>query len=374
MRDEELLRQVDQSAMKGADGRPLLHLTIAATFYYFRDDIAASRRNVVACFWDYLNLAGDYLDFYAMHGKGKHIFDENAAQSIMDAYDETPHGRAMQFYTYGAENKLDASALSVQALDAPDWQIELGKKHGRERGISYISFRFPLCYFAFTGKSFIDFLDRCAERLKPFYGFAGIGPGVPFDHTEIAKLSPTLFMLAWAMPEFEIEQQPTSVFAHEGLRPVSWFTALGLEEIEGLGGLAKLREQLPEAEGFHVHAHDAGVTIRAGQEPLPGRRLFGTKEEFLAGHLKAPQAPGDILASAQDALGRDAVAGLQRLASGDMLDIPKAPREVYPLLYTLAEVLRPLRAEDPYQLQQEFYGLPYFDKARTLQYYERFGP
>lgn len=372
MVDRELQDWMDRTAMTGDDGKQALHLVVTARFHYFRDDVGQARQDVVACLRDYLDMTESHMTLWAMHGRDKRRFDERSFETIANTYATLPHDRAMQFHVISARSKIEAASFSVDALDSPKWEIDLGKKHGRSRGISDIGFRFPLAYFAFSGQDFTRFFDRCAERLRPFYGYGGIGPGMPFDSMKINYLGPTLFMLAWAMPELEIEYFPSSTFMHEGLRPVSWSMALGREEIESVGGPERLRQELSEADGFRLYEHLNGLTIRAGAEPMPGRRLFGTWEEFLAGQPAVPSFPADILGAAGREFGEDFVAALRRMTSGQMADIPKAPRGDYPLLYKLAGLLKPLRATDPYQLQSDFYGLPYFDKARTLQYYARF--
>ncbi|MCY1427446.1 hypothetical protein D9M71_432920 [compost metagenome] len=184
-------------------------------------------------------------------------------------------------------------------------------------------------------------------------------------------------MVAWALPELEVQNIAVGIYAHEGLRPPSWITIIGVEEIAALGGLEVLQAALPVIEGFILTPYEGGLSIQAGPEPLTRAKLLGSWEEFIE---NAPSQTSSFSIDPKKMVGYAQEQGfpdkyenaLKLLLNGEFLPIPKAPREDFSLLYKLAKVLKPLRAKLPRQLHDGYYGAPYFDQARTLEYYARF--
>jgi len=347
-------------------------LALCVSFVYYHQDVTTSREAVVECMEHYLSLTGDYMTYWAMLGQHMKVYDDETAAILQKTYKNEDINKALDFYIHSGPSKEEACAFSISSLDKSAWQTNLGKT----RGTSNIRFFFPLGFFSERGDTLNEFVTFCAKRIKPYWGYAGIALSKPFELMKMNRLEPFEYMLAWAMPELDVQQLSIGVYAHQGLRPPSWITVLGSEEVEQLGGIETLAKSLPAQAGFILTPYEGGLIIQAGSEPFADRKLFGSWEEFIADDTLNRSSlnfdPELFMKGIQNEELEQKYSQVQKLLQGDLLPIPKAPRDKYPLLYKLAKVLKPLRAYPPSKLHDGFYGVPFFDEARTLEYFERY--
>ncbi len=157
-----------------------------------------------------------------------------------------------------------------QPHEAGEWEFQVFGRRGWEakmivRGTSSLRFSMPLLFVEEHPTEFQTMFVNFARRLKAIHGYAGYGLVVsvvreddnqPFE----AYLSEKLNGLDVGQP---IDASRT---AHQGIKTISWLTAVSQEMVEQVGGLGTIRSELP-MDWFAFYDYGAGLVIQAGPKP-----------------------------------------------------------------------------------------------------------
>jgi hypothetical protein len=236
---------------------------------YLRHDFEPERRRAIRdLIQRYADLAKDGLRWLMPWPKGARRVDASTISAALDASLASieDSDRSWELDLHGGEQPQAASDLGIEALLGARWEQEPPPNQ-----LSYVSFRFPLLWFADKKPGFPSFVLRACEQLEPIHGYGGIGIVTAADRFLAARFDGVVASLGERFPGLEIDY-PVShlIWVRAGIKGVNWLTILGDGEIARFGGLGALKAALPSTAT--VHAYNGGVMIQASPMPQIGDR------------------------------------------------------------------------------------------------------
>ncbi|MFN3416623.1 MAG: type VI immunity family protein [Caldimonas sp.] len=235
---------------------------ITGTLFFNDAHTLEVREAICECFGDYESIAKEHLTW---------LWREDPPEGP----DKMPYVKAQPMRTM--MKRIDESGIvsfgytsGQQPHDAGDWEFQVhGLRGWRAKmggwGLSVLRFSLPLLYVEEHPTTFQDLFVKFARRLKAVHGYGGHGlvlslvrsdDNEPFE----AYLSQHLLGLDIGGP---IEAGRS---ASQGIKTVSWLTALSHEMIGKVGGLQTLRNELP-GQWFALYDYGAGLVIQSGPKP-----------------------------------------------------------------------------------------------------------
>ncbi|MBJ9374557.1 type VI immunity family protein, partial [Acinetobacter sp. TGL-Y2] len=164
-------------------------------------------------------------------------------------------------YTSGIE-KFATGAWEFFVSGRSQWQAQ--KKNYQ----STLTFSMPIEWVGENSKAFIDLFIKCAQRLKAKHGYAGYACIISQIRSD--KNEPTeAFMArkAWAMDVGDPMLLARDLI--EGIKTVSWLTAINYEWFNSIKEEEALNSELP-MNWFIGYDYGTGIVIQAGALPLMG--------------------------------------------------------------------------------------------------------
>jgi Protein of unknown function (DUF3396) len=157
-----------------------------------------------------------------------------------------------------------------QAHDAGDWEFDVSGMRGWEakmvvRGTSALRFSMPLLYVEENPTAFQAMFVSFARRLKAIHGYGGYG--LVLSAVRLSDNQPFEAFLADKLNGLDVGHPVAGAsHAHEGIKTVSWLTAVNHEMVDQVGGLFAIRSELP-MDWFALYDYGAGIVIQAGPKP-----------------------------------------------------------------------------------------------------------
>jgi hypothetical protein len=157
-----------------------------------------------------------------------------------------------------------------EPYDAGDWEFQVFGRRGWEakmvvRGTSALRFSMPLLYVEENPTAFQAMFVNFAKRLKAIHGYGGHGLVLSAAREEDNQ--PFEAFLADKLNGLDVgEPVGASRTAQEGIKTVSWLTAVNYEMAEKIGGLSAIRSELP-MDWFALYDYGAGLVVQAGPKP-----------------------------------------------------------------------------------------------------------
>src|SRR5262249_34961343 len=251
--------------LEARDANGLLGLTsgLRCTVYLRRDFEPERRRAIRDVIRRYADVAKDGLRWLMPTAKGALRIDASTIAQALDANLASIENsdESWELDLHGGEQPEAASDLGIEALLGARWEQEPPPNQ-----LSYVSFRFPLLWFADKKPGFPTFVLRACEQLKPIHGYGGIRLVTAARPFVASHFTGVVASLAERFPGLEIDY-PTShlTWVRTGIKGVNWLTILGDGEIARFGGMDALKAALPSAATLHTY--DGGVMIQAS--PMP---------------------------------------------------------------------------------------------------------
>ena len=236
---------------------------------YLRHDFEPERRRAIReVIQQYVALAKDGLRWLMPTKKGARRIDVSTVATALDANLASieDSGDSWELHLHGGEQPEAASDLGIDVFLRARWEQEPPPNQ-----LSYVSFRFPLLWFADKKPGFPSFVLRACEQLEPLHGYGGIGLITAADRFLASHFTDMVVSLAERFPGLEIDY-PVShlIWVRAGIKGVNWLTILGEGEIARFGGLDTLKAALPSTAT--VHAYRGGLMIQASPMPQIGDR------------------------------------------------------------------------------------------------------
>ena len=236
---------------------------------YLRHDFEPERRRAIRdVIQRYVALAKDRLRWLMPAEKGACRIDASTIAAALDANLASIEDSddSWELHLHGGEQPQAASDLGIEVFLRRQWEEEPPHNH-----LSFVSFRFPLLWFADRTPGFPSFVLSACELLKPAHGYGGIGLITAADRFLAAQFEGVVTSLAERFPGLEIDYPVKHLlWVRAGIKGVNWLTILGDDEIARFGGTDTLKGALPSTAT--VHAYDGGVMIQASPMPQIGDR------------------------------------------------------------------------------------------------------
>lgn len=235
---------------------------ITGTLFFNDAHIPDVREALCACFDEYETIAKEHLTWLwrAEPPEGPDKF----------AYAKAPPMRSM--VKRMNENDLVSFAYisGKQPHEAGDWEFKVFGRRGWEakmvvRGTSALRFSMPLLYVEENPTAFQAMFLSFARRLKAIHGYGG--HGLVLSAVRMSDNQPFEAYLANMLNGLDVGHPVGgATHAHEGIKTVSWLTAVNYEMVEKVGGLSAIRSELP-MNWFALYDYGAGLVIQAGPKP-----------------------------------------------------------------------------------------------------------
>jgi hypothetical protein len=154
--------------------------------------------------------------------------------------------------------------------DAGEWEFDVSGRRGWEakmvvRGTSALRFSMPLLYVEENPTAFQSIFVNFAKRLKAVHGYGG--HGLVLSAVRLDDNQPFEAFLADKLNGLDVGHPISgATHAHEGIKTVSWLTAINYDMVKQIGGLSTIRSELPMT-WFALYDYDAGIVIQAGPKP-----------------------------------------------------------------------------------------------------------
>jgi hypothetical protein len=235
---------------------------ITGVLFFNDGHLPTARDAICACFDEYEAIAKPYLTWLwrAEPPQGPDKF----------AYAKAPPMRTMM----KRMNENDVVSFTYisgeKPHDAGDWEFQVFGRRGWEakmvvRGTSALRFSMPLLYLEENPLAFQAMFVRFAKRLNAIHGYGG--HGLVLSAVRESNNQPFEAYLADQLNGLDVgEPVAGASHAHEGIKTVSWLTAINYEMLEKIGGLTALRSELP-MDWFALYDYGTGLIIQTGPKP-----------------------------------------------------------------------------------------------------------
>ena len=235
---------------------------ITGTLFFNDAHTPEVREAICACFDEYEAIAKQHLTWLwrAEPPEGPDKFAYSKAPTLHQMMKRMDDGDLVAFtYTSGK-----------QPHDSGDWEFDVFGRRGWEakmvvRGTSALRFSMPLLYVEENPTAFHAMFVSFAKRLKAIHGYGG--HGLVLSAVRISDNQPFEAFLADKLNGLDVGHPVAgATHAHEGIKTVSWLTAVNHEIVEQIGGLSTIRAELP-MDWFALYDYGSGIVIQAGPKP-----------------------------------------------------------------------------------------------------------
>lgn len=235
---------------------------IMGTLFFNDAHLPEIREAICACFDEYESIAKKHLTWLwrSEPPEGPDKF----------AYAKAPPMRHM-IKRMDEDDLVSFAYISgIQPHDAGDWEFKVFGQRGWEakmivRGTSALRFSLPLLYIEEHPTAFQSMFVSFAKRLKAIHGYGG--HGLVLSAVRMGDNQPFEAFLADKLNGLDVGHPVSgSSHAHEGIKTVSWLTAVNYKMVEKIGGLSTIRSALP-MDWFALYDYGAGLVIQAGPQP-----------------------------------------------------------------------------------------------------------
>jgi hypothetical protein len=235
---------------------------ITGTLFFKDAHLPEVREAICACFDEYEAIAKEHLTWLwreePPEGPDKIAYPK--AKPMRDMMKRMKENDLVSFIYISGEQPHDAGDWDFQVYGLRGWKAKMG-----DWGLCALRFSMPLLYVEENPTAFQSMFVTFAKHLKAIHGYGGYGlvlsavrenDNQPFE----AFLSDKLRGLDVGHPV------GGATHAHEGIKTVSWLTAVNYEMVDKIGGLSTIRSELP-MDWFALYDYGAGLVIQAGPKP-----------------------------------------------------------------------------------------------------------
>lgn len=241
-------------------------LAVRGTLYFNGSHTPEVRSAICACFEAYEEIAKEHLAWLwrdePPSGPSKYAYAKAPAmRKMMDKMQ--PNDLASFAYSSGVKPE-DAGQWMFYVSGVRAWQVKAG-----HYGLGTLTFSFPPLFVeenpTIFQKLFVDF----ARTLKAVHGFGGLAFNLSLVRTEAnepteAYLAEKLNGIDAGDPVLMGTRKKYDIKDH--IKTIGWLTAINYEMAEKVGGLARLRSELP-MNWFAKYDYGNGIVIQAGPKP-----------------------------------------------------------------------------------------------------------
>ncbi|MGR6740009.1 type VI immunity family protein [Pseudomonas chlororaphis] len=258
---EKLIYQAPNLTFELPDNTPVVRLGLIATVYFKEGYLLESKKRVMECFDRFKEEFGQYLKGQ-FDGRYKKLTDDSFKKTAMKIL-ETDSNEQYEWHISSAPTASEAAEYSLSALNS----FEI---HGdQKRSFLKITLPWALLQEADGAARYQNWLVYLCNQVKAEHGYGGLSSILPYDFD---SYMPMEFQLAQQFSGLEVDSMVHN-FKRELLnhiKGVNWYTVLGKQFVERLGGEDQLRHAFGGNGDIGVLSHANGLIIRAGDLPQLG--------------------------------------------------------------------------------------------------------
>ncbi|WP_337878215.1 type VI immunity family protein, partial [Caldimonas sp.] len=235
---------------------------ISGTLFFKDAHLPEVREEICACFDEYEAIAKEHLTWLwraePPEGPDKMVYAKS--KPMRDMMKRMKENDLVSFIYISGEQPHDAGDWEFQVYGLRGWKAKMG-----DWGLCALRFSMSLLYVEENPTAFQAMFVSFAKRLKAIHGYGG--HGLVLSAVRAIDNQPFEAYLADKLSGFDAGDPISSASnAHEGIKTVSWLTAVSYEIVEKIGGLSAIRSELP-MDWFALYDYGAGLVIQAGPKP-----------------------------------------------------------------------------------------------------------
>ncbi|WJV26632.1 MULTISPECIES: DUF3396 domain-containing protein [Pseudomonas] len=270
---EKLDQQAPDLVFELPDGKPVVRLGLILTLYFKQGYTSETKENVLGCFRRFYEEYQSCLKcmVYGRHQKLTSAHFEKAQQAIS----KSDGNEEFSFFLGSAPEETEADEYSLSAMNS----FEI---HG-DKLRSYIKLVMPWSLLKEPGGRlrFQEWVVYLCDQVKAEHGYGGLSSILPYDYHSYI---PTEYQLAQQYCGLEVDSMPhaSSIELLDVIKGVNWFTVLGKEFVDYLGGESSLRHAFSGRGDIEVLTYSNGLIIQAGEYPELGKLEDGPPPSYVA--------------------------------------------------------------------------------------------
>ncbi|WP_426340754.1 type VI immunity family protein [Pseudoduganella sp. S-14] len=237
---------------------------IAGTLFFADAHLPAVREAICECFDEFKDIAGKHLTWLFREdppeGRSASKLAYESVKPMRTMMAALEQDDAVSFHYTSGKQVNDTGPWEFQAFGLQEWCAKAG-----DRGLSGLRFSFPLLFVEDNPTAFQAMFVSFAKRVRAIHGYGGYSlnlSAIKYDDNQAFET-----VIASKMLGFDAGILVSgAVKAHTGIKTVSWLTAVNYQLLEKVGGMNKLRSELP-MDWFATYDYGDGVVIQSGPKP-----------------------------------------------------------------------------------------------------------
>jgi len=255
------------------DGTPVVKLGLIATFYFKDGYTVASKQRIAQCFERFHEEFKAYLKWQG--GERFHKLTPSRFEKQRSLVLNSGGNEQYEWHISSANNEKESEDCSLSTMNT----FEV---HG-DRNLSYLKLTLPWSILKTPDglDTYHRWLVYLCNQVKAEHGYGGLSSILPYDYD---SYMPTEYQLAQHYCGLEVDTFAYSMGREllNHVKGVNWYTVLGNDYVERLGGEAAIRHALSGHGDIEILPYDYGLIIRAGQYPELGAKEDGLPQAYVA--------------------------------------------------------------------------------------------
>ncbi|MBI6853524.1 DUF3396 domain-containing protein [Pseudomonas cichorii] len=270
---KKLEQQAPDLAFELPDGTPVVRLGLVFTVYFKKGYTSETKEKLLECFRRFYDEHQKKLKYmvYRRHKKLTASSFEKAQQAIL----ASSGNDSFSLFLGSASNDKEAGEYSLSALNS----FEV---HG-DKLRSYVKLVMPWSILLESDglSRFQEWATYLCDQVNAEHGYGGLSSILPYDYHSYI---PTEYQLAQQYSGLEVDSMPhaSSIELLDSIKGVNWFTVLGADFVNRLGGEAVLRQAFSGRGDIEILTYSNGIIIKAGEYPQLGRLEDGPPLPYVA--------------------------------------------------------------------------------------------
>lgn len=270
---EKLEQQAPDLTFELPDGKPVVRLGLILTLYFKHGYTSETKEKLLECFRRFYGEHQTKLRCL-VYGRHKKLTTDNFEKS-QQAILMSGGNDEFSLFLGSASNEAEADEYSLCAMNS----FEV---HG-DKLRSYIKLVMPWSILTEPdGRSkFQEWAEYLCDQVKAEHGYGGLSSILPYDYHSYI---PTEYQLALQYSGLEVDSMPhaSSIELLDAIKGVNWFTILGTDFVNRLGGEAVLRHAFSGRGDIEILTYSNGLIIKAGEYPELGKTEDGPPAAYVA--------------------------------------------------------------------------------------------
>lgn len=258
---EKLTHQASDLTFELPDSTPVIRLGLIATVYFKEGYSLESKKKVMECFERFNEEFGQHLKGQ-YYGRYKKLTDEGFKKTTLKILETNPNEQ-YEWRISSAQTVKEAAEYSLSVLNS----FEV---HG-DRKRSYLKITLPWHFLQESDGAarYQNWLIYLCNQVKADHGYGGLSSVLPYDFDSYLPME---FQLAQRFAGLEVDSMVFNLKREllNHIKGVNWYTVLGTQFVERLGGQDLLRQALSGRGDVEIVSYDDGLIIRAGDLPQLG--------------------------------------------------------------------------------------------------------